>query len=214
MLASSPFPANRWLLKDVDTFAGFAHAIHTYLGGVALADANGMSLLHSPFQSAHGMGFHFDDFLMGDDRVLSSPLVAPTLGVDRQARLVIGGRPLTVGTVSRTSSGAQIASKLRAARAQSVSYVRKGRFAFVDDDPRLCVNCTITPEARYAGLWLRERFWRAVRARERLSGATGDRTGAAHLPNLLFRLRWPTWPGAKPRQRPAPCPLPGSCPAY
>ena len=28
---------HRWLVKDLDHFAGFAHAIHTYLGGVALA---------------------------------------------------------------------------------------------------------------------------------------------------------------------------------
>ena len=54
-------PPSRYLIKDVDNFAGFAHAIHTYLGGVSLADYHNMSLLHVPFQSAHGMGFHFDD---------------------------------------------------------------------------------------------------------------------------------------------------------
>ena len=36
--------AHRFLLKDVDTFAGFAHAMHTYLSGVALADRHALSL--------------------------------------------------------------------------------------------------------------------------------------------------------------------------
>ena len=161
-----PLP-NRWLLKDVDYFAGFAHAVHTYLGGVALAGAHGLSLLHQPFMSAHGMGYHFDDFLMGDERGLVEPLAAPELGVSPQAQLLIGGRPITIGTVQRTGSAAQVTAKLLQAPADSLTHVRKGRFAFVDENKTLCVNCTITPESRYAALWLRERFWRATRARER-----------------------------------------------
>ena len=173
-MAASPLP-NRWLLKDVDTFAGFAHAIHTYLGGVSLADAHGLSLLHQPFQSAHGMGFNFDDFLMGDERGLVAPLAAPMLSVDSQAQLLVGGRSIKIGTVSRAGSTAQVTSRLRDAPADSLTHVRKGRFAFADPNPSLCVNCTITPEARYAALWLRERFWRAARARERrVAAASGS----------------------------------------
>ena len=63
----------RYLVKDVDHFAGFAHAIHTYLGGVALAHSNRMQLLHVPFTSAHGLGFAFEDFLAGDERGLVMP---------------------------------------------------------------------------------------------------------------------------------------------
>ena len=144
-----PLP-NRWLLKDVDYFAGFAHAVHTYLGGVALAGAHGLSLLHQPFMSAHGMGYHFDDFLMGDERGLVEPLAAPELGVSPQAQLLIGGRPITIGTVQRTGSAAQVTAKLLQAPADSLTHVRKGRFAFVDENKTLCVNCTITPESRYA----------------------------------------------------------------
>ncbi len=179
MSASSPAPPpNRWLLKDIDYFAGFAHAIHTYLGGVALAGAHGLSLLHQPFMSAHGMGYHFDDFLMGDERGLVAPLAAPTLGVGPQAQLLIGGRPITIGTVQRTGSAAQVTAKLSQAPADSLTHVRKGRFAFVDENKTLCVNCTITPESRYAALWLRERFWRAARARERRAAAgSTSRTG-------------------------------------
>lgn len=189
----------RYLLKDVDTFAGFAHAIHTYLGGVALAIFHNMSLLHRPFQSAHGMGFHFDDFLMGDDRVLAAPLSAPVLGIDQLARLVIDGQPLSIGTVSRTASGTQVSTVLHAAPARSVTLVRKGRFAFVDSDSSLCVNCTITPEARYTALWLRERFWRATRTREqRLAAAStsGDSAKASARPTR--RARGASAPGAAP----------------
>ena len=178
MSAHEPPPLpNRWLLKDIDYFAGFAHAVHTYLGGVALAGAHGLSLLHQPFMSAHGMGYHFDDFLMGDERGLVEPLAAPELGVSPQAQLLIGGRPITIGTVQRTGSAAQVTAKLLQAPADSLTHVRKGRFAFVDENKTLCVNCTITPESRYAALWLRERFWRATRARERRA-ASSSRSNA------------------------------------
>ena len=70
---------HRYLVKDIDYFAGFAHAIHTYLGGVALARHHGMGLLHQPFLSSHGLGFAFEDFLSGDPRGLVAPQVAPTL---------------------------------------------------------------------------------------------------------------------------------------
>ena len=39
--------------------------------------------------------------------MLMSPLVAPTLGIDRHARLVVAGRSLTIGTVSRSSTSTQ-----------------------------------------------------------------------------------------------------------
>ena len=101
--------AMRYLVKDIDHFAGFAHAIHTYLGGVALADFHNMSLLHTPFQSSHGLGFAFEDFLAGDSRQLVAPQAAPVLTVDHHARLFINGVPATVSTTPRTASAAQIA---------------------------------------------------------------------------------------------------------
>lgn len=156
----------RYLVKDIDHFAGFAHAIHTYLGGVALADHYGMRLLHMPFQSAHGLGFAFDDFLAGDERDLVAPLVAPVLIADDDGRLLIDGRRTNVSTVQRTASQETVAHRLRAALADSVTHVRKGRFAFADGNATRCADCSQTPEARYTALWMRERFWRAVRARE------------------------------------------------
>ena len=156
----------RYLVKDVDFFAGFAHAIHTYLGGVALASYHGMSLLHLPFQSAHGLGYAFDDFLAGDARILVAPQVAPVLTSDASGKLYVDGRQTTVTTISRSVSAQTVTQRLRSAPDHSVNWVHKGRFAFADPEPALCVNCTVTPEARYTALWIRERFWRAVRARE------------------------------------------------
>ena len=43
---ATPSASRGYLLKDVDSFAGFAHAIHTYLAGVALADVHGRQLLY------------------------------------------------------------------------------------------------------------------------------------------------------------------------
>ena len=41
--------------------------------------------------------------------------------------------------------------------ADTILWIRKGRFSMHEDDP------TATPAAqRYAGLWLRERFWYAT----------------------------------------------------
>ena len=78
--------ARRYLVKDIDFFAGFAHAIHTYLGGVALAHAHGMQLLHMPFTSAHGLGFAFEDFLAGDERVRRARRVRDVDALDRERR--------------------------------------------------------------------------------------------------------------------------------
>ena len=71
-----------YLLKDVDSFAGFAHAVNTYIAGVALADLHGLRLLHMPLRVAHGMGHAWDDFFACDPRGLVYPLVAPRLSAD------------------------------------------------------------------------------------------------------------------------------------
>ena len=52
---ADPSVPRGYLMKDVDSFAGFAHAIHTYLAGVALADLHGRRLLYVPFRAAHGL---------------------------------------------------------------------------------------------------------------------------------------------------------------
>ena len=142
--------ARRFLLKDVDTFAGFAHAMHTYLSGVALADRHALSLLHQPFRCAHGFEYAFEDLLAADPRGLVAPLVAPRLSVAGNASLV-DGRAVSLLTTGRTADAPKIAGLLTAAPADSVVWVRKGRFAFADG-----CNCSMNPEVRYTVLWLRE----------------------------------------------------------
>ena len=68
---------SKWLLKDVDSFAGFAHALYTFLGGVCLAYRHGMQLIHRPITMAHGLGFAFDDFLMRGFTAYDGTLLPP-----------------------------------------------------------------------------------------------------------------------------------------
>ena len=66
--ASNMDPPSRWLMKNTDTFAGFAHAMNSYLAGVALAARHGIALMHRPQVMAHGLGFAFVDFFDSDPR--------------------------------------------------------------------------------------------------------------------------------------------------
>jgi len=150
----------RFLLKDVDSFAGFAHAINTYLAGVALAHSHGMLLVHSPFRAAHGLEYAFDDLLAADPRSEVPPVRTPVL-LARGHEQLVGGEAVRLVYLDRRATQARIANALHKAPQLSFSWVRKGRFALLDTQP---CNCSLGPEIRYAGLWLRERFWRSVRA--------------------------------------------------
>jgi len=160
-----------YLLKDVDAFAGFAHAINTYLAGIALADRHDRQLIYQPFRTAHGMDYAIDDFLWSDPRGLVPPLAAPRLvagGPDASAPPLVDGMPATYGELRKGSSAHHIGSYLNSSK-RAIVWVRNGRFAFHDT-----CNCSYNGEVRYAALWLRERFWQAVGARRRAmqSGAT------------------------------------------
>ncbi len=106
--AAAPLPmanapaARGYMIKDIDSFAGFAHAIHTYLSGVALADLHERSLLYTPFRAAHGLEYGFDDFLSSDPRGLVPPLVAPRLSLrPADAQPLIDDRPVWLSEVSK-----------------------------------------------------------------------------------------------------------------
>ena len=84
--------------------------------------------------------------------------------------------PLTRGltpalTADPPPSQANASTILEAAQslpADTILWIRKGRFSMHEDDP------TATPAAqRYAGLWLRERFWQALNARATAAGLAG-----------------------------------------
>ena len=90
-----------YLVKDIDSFAGFAHAINTYLSGVALADLHGRQLLYMPFRAAHGLEYAFDDFLTSDPRGMAPPLVAPRLELTADAQPLIEGRPVSLLELSK-----------------------------------------------------------------------------------------------------------------
>ena len=194
-MAAQPEP--RWLLKDVDYFAGFAHAMHTYLSGVALASRHSMQLLHQPFQSAHGLNFAFDDFLTADPRGLVPPLVAPGLVSNQSGRYIDDIPVASLTLIRKDTSPDKIQSKLHGARARSLVMLKKGRAAMVDHE---CSNCSYGPEVREAGLWLRERFWQAVRAHELERHSPGAGGGGGRLDER----------GARPRQGRLPSTTPPS----
>ena len=136
-----------------------AHAVHTYLSGVALADRHGSRCCTSARGARVGV---VEDLLAADPRGLVAPLVAPRLSVAGNASLV-DGRAVSLLTTGRTADAPKIAA-CSPRRQDSVVWVRKGRFAFADG-----CNCSMNPEVRYTVLWLRERFWRAVRRRHELA---------------------------------------------
>ena len=93
---AAPLVSRGYLVKDIDSFAGFAHAINTYLAGVALADVHGRQLLYMPFRAAHGLEYAFDDFLTSDPRGMAHPLAAPRLTLRDDAQPLINGLPASL----------------------------------------------------------------------------------------------------------------------
>lgn len=144
---AAPLASRGFLIKDIDSFAGFAHAINTYLAGVALADVHGRQLLYMPFRAAHGLEYAFDDFLTSDPRGLAPPLAAPRLALRDDAPPLINGLPASLLELTKGRSADHIAQRLRGDNAPLVAWVRKGRFAFVDG-----CNCSFNAEERRAGL--------------------------------------------------------------
>ena len=159
----------RWLLKNTDTFAGFAHAMNSYLSGVALAARHGVGLLHRPQQMAHGLIFTFVDFFDSDPRGLSPPVYAPPLSGSATG-MVINQQPVQL-YVMVTGNGSRVATQLDALPPHSLLWLRQSRRAFEEPvgHPQWGSDCskTVNDEVCYTALWLRERFWRAALERQR-----------------------------------------------
>ena len=190
--APAPIPdvrdtRNRYLLKSVDYFAGFAHAITTYIAGVALADLHDLKLLYHPFKVAHGSGHVWDDFFAADPRGLVPPLAAPLLTVSNESGMMIDGRAIRLSEIGsrnpKEDSSKRVNATLAALPPDSLAWLRKGRNTFLP-----CTDsCAILAETQYAGLWLRERFWQAVRGRADGGGASHAAAPAA-APNVTIAL--------------------------
>ena len=199
---SSGRPTRAYLLKDVDHFAGFAHAISTYIAGVALADLHDLNLLYYPFKVAHGSGHVWDDFFAADPRGLVPPLAAPVLTVSNESGMQIDGTPARLTQILSRHPKEDISQRVNATLAtvkpNQFVWLRKGRSTFPP-----CTGtggCEVLAETQYAGLWLRERFWQAVHGRiggGRAATATTD-TAAPAAPAV------PAVPAAQAAQAAAP----------
>ena len=190
----------RYLRKDVDHFAGFAHAINTFLAGVSLASTHNLQLISMPFRAAHGLDYAFDDLLAYDPRGLVPPLVAPRLEMAGNVSQ-IGSVPIRLVILNARHSPEAIDTALRAMPDHTLAWVRKGRGAVLSEGR----NMTFRTEVRQTALWLRGRFWRAVAAapphyrlaphyrHNRTAGEGGGRGGggggAAHRVVICAHLR-------------------------
>ena len=167
-------------MKNTDTFAGFAHAMNSYLAGVALADLHGIALMHRPQQMAHGLGFAFIDFFDSDPRGIVPPVYTATLGSNASAML-INGHPVQLYVQLATAGNSTlVAQQLSTLPPHSILWLRKGRDAFWDVSDTRCLSTTRS-EVCYGALWLRERFWRAVLSRPQRFGGGADRVARNKL---------------------------------
>lgn len=163
MSSPSPQSPRRWLLKNTDSFAGFAHAINTFISGVSLAHRFGFGLLHRPQPMAHSLGYTFDSFFALDRRgVAVAPVFAPTLEIANKSMLIDGRVvALKVITAAAADNASLLGDWLSDTPPDTIVWLRKGRAAMPAD----CPACGLNTEVRYAALWFRERFWRAAFAR-------------------------------------------------
>ena len=172
----------RYLLKDVDSFAGFAHAINTYVAGVALADLHRLRLIYQPLRVAHGMGHAWDDFFASDPRGFVRPLIAPSLTFSNVSGLQIDGTTVKLVQIlnkgPKEDASKRVNATLSAVTSNTLVWLRKGRSTFLP-----CTDgCEIPAELIYAGLWLRERFWQAVQGRHRVARSTATGTSSRDDP--------------------------------
>ena len=176
----------RYLLKNVDAFAGFGHCVGTYIAGVTIAHTHNLQLIHRPLAAAHGLGYVFDDLFMATGKI-DPPVTAPTLTVADGALLANGRRTSIYVLADRKNMKANASSIHEAAQSlpdDTILWLRKGRFALHEDDP------TGAPAAmRYAGLWLRERFWQALQARAVAAGLTSAPAGGAGPIRVVMHVR-------------------------
>ena len=135
----------RWLLKNTDTFAGFAHAINTYLAGVTLAHTHGFGLIHRPQPMAHSLAYTFEDFFALDPRGAVPPIVMPTLDADQTAMLIDGHRVrLDVIAGGATHNSSLLGMRMAASPPDTLVWLRKGRSSI----PLDCAQCTTNVEVR------------------------------------------------------------------
>ena len=128
-------PNGRYLLKDVDSFAGFAHAINTFVAGVALADLHRLRLIYQPLRVAHGMGHAWDDFFAGDPRGLVRPLIAPALTFSNVSGLQIDGSTVKLVQIlnrgPKEDASKRVNATLSAVTSDTLVWLRKGRSTFL-----------------------------------------------------------------------------------
>ena len=135
---------------------------------------------------AHGLGFAFVDFLDGDPRGIVPPVYAPLLQSNGSAMLIDGiPSRLFVQLATAVTNSSAAARQLTSMPPHTLLWLRKGRAAF--SDPESGCKQTANDEVCFAALWLRERFWRAVMARQARIRALADASSTGQQTRLQKR---------------------------
>ena len=137
----------------MDYFAGFGHAISTYLAGVAVAHRSGIQLVYKPFAAGHGLGYAFDDLLASDPRGIVPPLAMPLLQFNETLRKhVIDGQPVAFWSLD-TRNGTEVARKIDEMPPSTFLWLRKGWLRMEE----VC-SCSNETNVQYAGSLYQQYF--------------------------------------------------------
>lgn len=177
-MAASSSPGGRYLLhrsQASDGGPGLSHTLSEYLGGVALAHRFGLCLVYEPIVCGHGLGDAFEQLLWGAAEDVADgivpPFCAPHIQVSTDGRTVTAGGHAINRVVlegrrpdSKDLSNELIAKTLSTVSPGSLVLLLKAQaYKSMRMTERMGAECSKSPRAYYySGLWLRERYWRAV----------------------------------------------------
>ena len=181
---------------------GLSHTLSEYLGGVALAHRFNMCLVYEPILCGHGLHDAFERLLwgVGDEyRGIPPPLCAPRVSFSADARSASmnGGKLMRVVEIagkrpdSRDLSNDEIAARLATVPNGSLVVLRKVQ-AFHSRSISAVMGSECRSAGRpyhYVGLWVRERYWRAVHRMHELAPRWRDPQHARPpwLPSFLAK---------------------------
>jgi hypothetical protein len=142
---------------------------------VALAHRFGLCLVYEPIVCGHGLGDAFEQLLWGAAEDVADgivpPFCAPHIQVSTDGRTVTaGGRAINrVVLEGRRPDSKDLSNELIAKTLSTVSpgslvlLLKAQAYKSMRMTERMGAECSKSPRAYYySGLWLRERYWRAV----------------------------------------------------
>ena len=167
---------------------GLSHTLSEWLGGVAIASMLNASLVYQPLVAGHGFGDTLDRFLWLDERGLTFPLQALHLNLSTTQEVSAVGYSARVCKVATAKEASETMASHDSSHALVLWLPKQQAFppfaAFAR--ARLGRECASPRPYLYSGLWLRERFWRAVHRAHTLAPRWDADVTAAGVPPVLL----------------------------